>query len=219
MDKMDINAYPYTSASRDEMTSIHIDFTWCFDTKGYRPKGGRLVRNGGDLQAYRPLELYPTLFKIFSECRSEKNVVDFVSKFGPLITSRPDLIMTRALGLPAVMAARGDSIREVIQQAKWMAKLLSNHKADTPQIPLTSLEAFLVTGRGEIRLKLSPSRLIDGLWLQAAQSITSGRDLQECLHCGELFEVGPGSGRRLDAKFCKDEHRIAFNNRRRREAL
>jgi hypothetical protein len=101
-----------------------------------------------------------------------------------------------------------------------MAKLLSDHESDIPQIPLTSLEAFLVSSGGSaIRLKLSPSRLIDALWLQMAQSITSGRDLKECLHCGELFEVGPGSGRRLDAKFCKDEHRIAFYNRRRSKKL
>src|SRR5262249_25102562 len=159
MGKIDIRVYPRHA----RMTTIHIDFTWYFDTKGYRPKGGRLVRNGGDLKVYRPLELYPTLFKIFSKCRSEKSVVDFVSKFGPLITNRGDLITTRVLGLPGFMAAGGDSIREVIQQAKWMAKLLSALKSDLPQIPLTSLEAFLVTGSGEIRLKLSPSRLIDAL--------------------------------------------------------
>jgi hypothetical protein len=203
------------------MTAIHIDFTWYFDTKGYRPNRGRLVRKGGKLQAYRPLEDFPTLFRVFvDKCRSERGVVDFISKFGPLNTNPGDLITTRVLGLPGFMAAGGDSIREVIRQAKWMAKLIRDHKSDIPQIPLTSLEAFLLTGSGgEIRLKLSPSRLIDAIWLQVAQSITSGRDLQECLHCGELFEVGPGSGRRLDAKFCKNEHRIAFNNRRRGKSL
>jgi hypothetical protein len=202
------------------MTTINLDFTWFFDTQGYRLKNGRLVRKGGELKSYRPLEAFPTLFKIFiDKCRTEKGVIFFVSKFGPLITSPGGLITTRVLGLPGFMAAGGDSIREVIQQAKWMAKLLSDHKSDIPQIPLTSLEAFLVSGGGSaIRLKLSPSRLIDAIWLQMAQSITSGRDLRECLHCGELFEVGPGSGRRLDAKFCKDEHRIAFNNRRRSKA-
>jgi hypothetical protein len=202
------------------MTAIHIDFTWYFDKKGYRPKDGRLVRRGGELQAYRPLGDFPTLFRIFiKKCRSESGVVDFVNKFGPLNASPGDLINTRVLGLPGFMAARGDSIREVIQQAKLMAKLERDHKSDIPQIPLTSLEAFLVTDSGEIRLKLSPSRLIDAIWLQMAQSITSGRDVRECLHCGGLFEVGPGSDRRLDAKFCKDQHRIAFNNRRRSKAL
>ena len=173
---------------------------------------GSIVRRGGELQAYRPLENFPTLFRIFiKECRSENSVIDFVNKFGPLNTNPGNLITTRVLGLPGFMSAGGDSIGEVIRQAKSMAKLVGGYKSDVPQIPLTSLEAFIATG--PIRLKLSPSRLIDAIWLQMAQSITSGRDVQECLHCGELFEVGPGSGRRLDAKFCRDEHRIAFNNR------
>ena len=196
------------------MTTIHIDFTWYFDTKGYEPKDGRIVPRGGKLQDYRPLEDYPTLFRIFiKKCRSESGVIDFVNKFGPLNTNPGNLITTRVLGLPGFMGAGRDSIGEVIRQAKSMAKLVSGYKSDIPQIPLTSLEAFLATG--PIRLKLSPSRLIDALWLQMAQSITSGRDVQQCVHCGELFEVGPGSGRRLDAKYCKEEHRIAFHNRRR----
>ena len=208
---MDIRVYPYQP---HPMTAIHIDFTWFFDTKGYRPKDGRIVPRGGKLQDYRPLEDYPTLFRIFiKKCRSESGVIDFVNKFGPLNTNPGNLITTRVLGLPGFMGAGSDSIGEVIRQAKSMAKLVSGYKSDIPQIPLTSLEAFLATG--PIRLKISPSRLIDAIWLQMAQSITSGRDVRQCLHCGELFEVGPGSGRRLDAKYCKDEHRIASNNRRR----
>ena len=199
------------------MTTIHIDLTWYVDTKGYQPKNGRLVPNGGKLRAYRPLDNFPTLFGIFiDQCRTQEGVVKFVNMFGPLNTSPGNLITTRVLGLPGFMGAGGDSIREVIQQAKLMAKLSNHDKSDVRQIPLTSLEAFLATSDGEIRLQLSPSRLIDAIWLQMAQSITSGHDLQQCLQCGKLFEVGPGSGRRLDAKFCNDEHRTAFNNNRRR---
>src|SRR5262245_39094337 len=143
---MDIRVHPHQHA----MTAIHIDFTWYRDTKGYRLRRDRLVPNGGDRQFYRPLEDFPTLFKIFTaKCRSKKGVVDFVNKFGPLITNPGDLISTRVLGLPAFMAAGGDSIREIVQQAKWMAKLLSDHKSDIPQLPLVSLEAFLVTSGAE----------------------------------------------------------------------
>ena len=158
------------------MTTIQIDFIWHVDTKGYRSDGSRILPNGGELRAYRPLEKFETLFRMFVDrCRSEKGVVDFVNKFGLLTASPGALISTRVLGLPASMDASGDSIRVVIQQAKWMAKWLKDSKR--PQIPLTSLEAFLVTDSGEVRLKLSPSRLIDGIWLQAAQHITSGRDV------------------------------------------
>jgi hypothetical protein len=201
------------------MTAIRIDFQWFRDLKGYRVSRGLIVARGGELQSYRPLEDFPTLFRIFADqCRSEKGVRDFVHKFGLLATNPGDLITIRVLGLPGVISTRGDLVSDVIQQAKWMDKLLGDHRSGVPQIPLTSLDASLVSGGGSaIRLKLSPSRLIDALWLQMAQSISSGRVLQQCLHCGEAFEVGPGSGRRLDAKFCNDEHRVEFNNRRRRK--
>jgi hypothetical protein len=200
------------------MTAIYTDFTWHIDTKGYRSKGDRILPNGGELRAYRPLEKFETLFKSFiDECQSEKGVPDFVSKYGLLKASPGELISTRALGLPASMAAGGDSIREVIQQAKWMARWLRDRKPR--QIPLTSLDAFLVTDGGEVRLRVLPSRLIDGIWLQAAQHITSGRDLRTCRYCGKLIEVGPGSGLRFDAKFCTKEHRTAYHNRERTKRL
>src|SRR5262245_29585717 len=118
------------------MTTIHIDFTWHVDTRGYRADGDRILPNGGKLRAYRPLEKFDTLFRKFiDECRSEKGVLDFVSKYGPLNASPGDLISTRVLRLPASMAAYGDSIRGVIQQARWMAKWLRDSKPR--QIPLT----------------------------------------------------------------------------------
>jgi hypothetical protein len=33
--------------------------------------------------------------------------------------------------------------------------------------------------------------------------------------CRQVFEVGSSSGRRLDARFCSDSHRIEFNSRKR----
>lgn len=40
------------------------------------------------------------------------------------------------------------------------------------------------------------------------------RPHKECLHCGRCFAVGPGSGRRSDAKFCSQEHQIQFNRQK-----
>ena len=36
-----------------------------------------------------------------------------------------------------------------------------------------------------------------------------------CLNCETVFNVGPGSGRRSDAVFCCDEHRIRYNSKKR----
>jgi hypothetical protein len=63
--------------------------------------------------------------------------------------------------------------------------------------------------------KFHPNTLLDGLWLQFAQAMTRGTQIRTCMHCADLFEAGLGTGRRLDAKFCSDEHRIAFNSLKR----
>ena len=57
--------------------------------------------------------------------------------------------------------------------------------------------------------------LLDALWLQLGQALTVSAKIRQCEHCGNWFEAGRGTGRRLDAKFCSDEHRIAFNSLKR----
>jgi hypothetical protein len=111
------------------------------------------------------------------------------------------------------MTAVGDLLDEVTEQANLMKKQLSARRV--PQIPVTAIEAVLISDAGTVRLKLRPARLIDAIWLQMAQSVSSGRAARECQRCGNWFEVGPGTGRRLDAKFCCDEHRIEFHSRAR----
>ena len=62
------------------------------------------------------------------------------------------------------------------------------------------------------RIRLTVDSLRAALWLQLGQALSKGVTVQQCQHCGSLFETGPGTGRRLDAKFCSDQHRIAFNS-------
>ena len=52
------------------------------------------------------------------------------------------------------------------------------------------------------RLALIPKNLLNALWLQLAQVLTSETAVKSCLYCNELFEVGPGTGRRADARYC-----------------
>lgn len=195
------------------MQAFDIDFTWHRHKQGYRLKGGRVVAKGDELEWYRPLDDYSTLYKLFAdECRSEKGALEFIKKYGPLLTSPGALIETRALGLPTLMSTIGDLVSEVIAQAQSMKKQLTGRTV--PQIPLTSIEAVLIPDGSTVRLKLRPSRLIDAIWLQMAQSVSSGRAVRACQRCGTWFEVGPGSRppRRLDALFCSDQHRIEFNS-------
>lgn len=36
-----------------------------------------------------------------------------------------------------------------------------------------------------------------------------------CQHCREIFPVGPGTGRRLDAIFCSNDHRVRYHSLKR----
>jgi hypothetical protein len=65
------------------------------------------------------------------------------------------------------------------------------------------------------QLQLCPVNFIDALRLQLVQKLTGDANFRTCRHCGRWFEVGPGTGRRLDAKFCTDEHRVLFNSLKR----
>ena len=197
------------------LSAIQLD--WWKDPKGYHlaENGLLVVRNGARrdrLVLCRPLESSQSLFRIFAnEATTPEGVLDFVQRYGPLTTYGND---------------QGDRVGEVIRRAEIMRDTLKWMSAQ-PRRRMLGEEAFFGAGvqlsarldwdRGSRRpiWKFHPSTLIDGLWLQFAQSVTRGIQIQTCMHCGNLFETGLGTGRRLDAKFCSDEHRIAFNSLKR----
>jgi hypothetical protein len=204
------------------MPDLTFDFTWYRDPKGYRlipartPKRrpgqslldvrvadvqpARIVRNGSDLQSYRPLDKFPNLFRYFIGMpRSEKGVLEFVERFGPL-TSKG-------------LRRDGDVVPAVIEQAESMSQALRGGLVATT---LNKLNASIVAEDNMMRLKVSPVCLLDALWLQLAQAKSRGSaTFRECLHCHKLFMVGPGTDRRADAKFHSDECQIAFNSLKR----
>ena len=195
------------------MPDLVFDFTWFKDPKGYRlipakpipqrpgqslldlPSGvfqpARIVRNGGKLQSYRPLEVFPNLFSRFIDtAKTEEGVLKFVQAFGPLTQDG--------------LRKAGDHVPRIADEASAMGR-------SGGRSPI-KLVAAIVTDFSGIRLKVSPSCLLDALWLQFAQSNTRSR---ECLQCHSPFMVGVAAGRRADAKFCSDECRISFNSLKR----
>ena len=179
------------------------------------PKPQRVVRCGGRLLPYRPLLEFAGLFQVFAnKATTADGVLDFIEKFGPL---------TQA----GLEKDQGEDVSCIITQAKAMAGLLEGHSAlgrtglagllRGRGIKLGSIETELNVGRGTetLRMQLSVRDLLTGLWVQFGQALASGAIIRSCRHCGMLFEAGPGTGRRLDAKFCSDDHRVAFNSLRR----
>jgi hypothetical protein len=206
------------------MARIPIELDWARDPKGYRlavtgrPKVPRIVRNGTgqgpeNLQAIWPLST-DLLFKIFANtAKTPEGVLDFVRRFGPLTWA-------------GWSATEGEPVSYAISDADHMRQVLrywaSNHpQPNEPFVPQTgrpvSLDAMVVwdPAAKALRWELRPKTLLDGLWLQLGQELMTGVQIRQCERCGDWFEAGRGTGRRLDAKFCSDEHRVAFNSLKR----
>jgi hypothetical protein len=220
------------------MAVVDIDFEWKRSTKGYRvvaskrrepqlvyhPLGIRvtpsfvvdtplrIVPRRGKLEVYRPsLDDLSRIFVATVKTKT-REVLNFVEKFGPLTDD----------GLNPKI---GESTYEALVHAEAMREFLAYASNDarhvvaaqSNQSSLSNISASLVfdpmTSRPKIRLK--PASLLDAMWLQLGQKVSGDAVIRECKHCGEWFEVGAGTGRRLDAKFCSDKHKITFNSLKR----
>jgi hypothetical protein len=202
-----------------QLQTINLD--WWRDPKGYRLVEGkpagmpRIVRNGRPNDGpkhSRPLDETNDLFLIFARnATTTDGALKFVQRYGPLTASGND---------------QGDIVSYVTHHARMMRDLLksfSTHR-ERPKVPVkfdvipgVTFNAAVIWDplTDSLRWQVRPSTLLDGLWLQFGQAVTRGAHIQTCVHCGKWFETGPGTGRRLDSKFCSDEHRIAFNSLKR----
>jgi hypothetical protein len=203
------------------MAQIAIDLDWVRDPEGYRLVERKrelwVVRKGKNhprnLPRYRPLASTDLLFKIFAnKATKPEGVLDFVQNYGLLTYGGWD--------------TTGDQVRLVTLHASHMQQVLrywsdGSKQRDWPLVPQTgssiSLNAMVVWDFAAKALKweFRPNTLLDALWLQLGQALTGSAQIRQCEHCGDWFEAGRGTGRRLDAKFCSDEHRITFNSLKR----
>jgi hypothetical protein len=158
----------------------------------------RIVGKGGKPELIRPLDQNPTLFKAFSEIKIEDDVLDFVNRFGSLGTEIVDEIIVEAERMSQLQKANKTTRRMTVR---------ADFKLINPTVYL-SIDKV----KRSSSLRIVPSTLLDALLLQLASSVSSGAKLRKCLQCEDWFEVGPGTGRRLDAKFCSDEHRTEYHN-------
>jgi hypothetical protein len=151
----------------------------------------RIVRCGGERRALR-LREYPMAYGEFANVKSHEELLEFITKYGSL--------------------TNGNEIGMLLDAAKGMKACLRSRKLPTWSI--ADLKASFSTDKvsGNATIKYSPATLLDALWLQVGQVISGGTEVRQCQHCGDWFSVGGEKGRRLVARFCKDEHRIAFNS-------
>jgi hypothetical protein len=220
--------------------TLRIDFEWAVDEAGYDWVAGapaepsdeksligevistlqgkpirpdRIVRRGGNLKTYRPFERVPGLFRLFSKlATTPEGLLDFVTRFGPMI--------------PEGNREGGEDTLIGLCAAQTMSELLGNYLKDPRSCFLRFGEQGLGWSRIDVALafnpmtgrpyfKFTPASFLHALWFEVGEFMTRDAQLRECLHCGGWFETGPGTGRRADAIFCSDQHRITFNSLKR----
>ena len=177
----------------------------------------RLIRRGGGLVPYRPLEEIDHLHVIFSKrAINNTGLLDFVQAFGPL--TEPGLGINRNID--------GDMVNECLTHAQTMRELVDMDLEarrryiqrighDGLSWSRISVRMSIDIGTGKPKLSLVPPNLLSALWLSLGQSIINESTIRECPQCGEWFHVGPGTGRREDAKYCSDDHRIRHHSLKR----
>jgi hypothetical protein len=182
---------------------------------GEPSRRNRIVRRGGELLPYRPFEhTGGVLHRIFATLgNSVEGLLEFFTRFGPLTQEGLD-------------PNCGEDIRFALSSASTMRDVITDSPQNRAQyfsrfgskgLSWSAIDVALtfnpMTNKPQFRL--TPPTLVNALWLELGQALSSDASIRNCLHCGGWFEAGPGTGRREDAKFCSDPHRIAFNSRKR----
>jgi hypothetical protein len=207
------------------MSGLDIEFEWPCDPEGYQlvrnaPAGGDRIVPNRTLPRPPPyygrplLKKFSRLFVTFTDmATTSEGALRFVSEFGPLTWDGWD-------------AGRGDDVQLILLNAGAMRQLMGLRSTDrgrssrmTDAIDAPMPIPGRITGKVVLDrqtdkpvLRFAPDTLESALWLQLALELAGGVSVRQCRQCNALFAAGPGTGRRADAQFCSDAHRITFNS-------
>jgi hypothetical protein len=220
------------------MAESLVSFTWAKDTKGFYipgqvdlnerkfiPLGERIVRNGGTLQEYEPAKI-ESLLDFFLNVHTPADLLRFVGLYGPLTregfyceASEEDF---RAPNEFYSSPDEGEELDLGLTNSGWFRKILK--EKDKPSRVAKSFEKMKLERyqveitpdhKHGIRFMFFPENLLDYLTLRLAHTVLALPAYSPCLKCGEFFAKGVGTGRRGDAQFCCDQHRIDYNSQKR----
>ena len=206
-----------------------LDFEWERDEAGYDLVDGvsprRIVRRHGRLVNSRPLEKTDDLVQLFIlAAKTEEGLLDFYTRFGPLTKQghsrsgeEASYGMWLAKSMDDLLNASPQERLDILRSSpsSYWSLLRPTRRWEGINCAITEIKLVADPVTGTPRLKFFVKTLEEALLLQFAQSIAGERDMRTCTYCGVWFDAGPGTGRRADAKFCSDEHRIAFNSQKR----
>jgi hypothetical protein len=178
---------------------------------GIYPADGGTVRH--------PLEGNPTLYREFACLDSEQAYLDFARKNGLLFTIPGGATGHEAL---SIWRTEIERVRRLIEFCEIGAAdprqaLRKFAPQEVPLVygqldPVLSLQGPLAPPV----LSLRCDSLLCAIELQAILAILRGRKSHQCVECSNWFEIGSGA-RRSIAKFCSDQCKNRFHNRRKKE--
>jgi hypothetical protein len=222
--------------SGTSMYPFKVHLNWFKDSAGYRLEddlgsyGAHIVGNGGQLVPFSPFDGNDTVFADFASVTSSSSLLHFVEKYGLLGEPAYDVEIDRGR-TKHITFGRDEDVDSYLQTALLFRKILEQSGKGWRRLPssLAGLigEALWEEPLGDVtlvgdrrqgfRMVLTANSLMSGLWLQLGQTVSDRAKFQTCAlpSCGQIFEVGSTSGRRADARFCSDVHRIEFNSRNR----
>jgi hypothetical protein len=207
-----------------------------------RPTTDAIMPNGGERILIRPMET-ADIYRVFSQVDSAERLLEFVEKFGLLghyegkhykgtrlyrdpIDGSESVKWHDYEGMPVRIylnqaALFRDALRLKAEGSEQLAAFLKLTSGPTTILGPTSKLGFLTLIPDRVlgaRFQIVPVDLMQALWFQLGQVLTSNIKLSTCLQCGHLFEAGLRTGRRADAKFCSDEHRTLYHSLNRKPA-
>lgn len=161
---------------------------------------GQVVPNSKKRQHYRPLDENPCLFAEFAQVKKPQQLLAFCNKYGLLGWSGQDVI------------------EHDLAAAARLRKAIDSKEAHA--IDAGTVETGLIFSKKQkfYDIYLKPKTLLTGLWLQFWVAHAENSEVVLCTGCRAPFKRGPNTGRRADAKFCCNEHRITHNSQRRAQA-
>jgi hypothetical protein len=113
----------------------------------------------------------PLAFEDFAAVKTSADLVSFITKYGPLTREKRQIVLT------------------LLDQAQTMHECMKGKRAPLQSVSLSSL-LYQNPKTGEAEVLLTPSSLLDALWLQYQHSQSSGATFRNCPHCGAHFAVG-----------------------------
>ncbi len=218
------------------MTKFSIRFVWSKDLKGFdlvkdQNHLPRLIRKGGKLEDYEPLQI-ETLYAIFAKVTNERDLLKFVETHGPLTkaglllspSKTPKVKIARGRKIEITELYAGEDVSEDLESAEWFRRTI-NEINDTQALerrftmrskPLRISDTRLMADRNGLRIEFRPDSLFEALRLQLAVAVIGGERLSHCRLCFKPFLAGAGTDKRADAQFCSDAHKVLFNSRKRK---